>query len=130
MLWAKQCCSQVQLLSKPSSRVIVRQTGSRDTLGQAAVQAGECTPLSLYPPSPYCFLPLHHTQNTFCTSVSFNLSKVIQMDPGEAYTEQMIGIRQKSCLKTELVKYFWQVNFHKNVAFIKLKSCPEMCQFR
>lgn len=102
------CCTQ--LLSSPAWGQAVLSSScsaskahpspshmsSRDTLGRA---------LSSCPPTPYLPCSLHRTQNTFCASVSFNLSWAIQMDPQEAYTEHIIGKRRISCSKAELGKY-------------------------
>lgn len=87
-------------------------------------QAGEGTPPSPCPPTPYLLLPLHRTQNTFHTSVGFNLSRVIQMDPGEVYTGHITGKSSISCFKAELVKYLWQVKFHQSVVFYKAVKLP------
>lgn len=87
-------------------------------------QEGEDILPSLCPPTLYLLVPLHHTQSTFHPSIGCNVSQVIQMDPGDAYTEQIIGKSRISYFKAKLVKYSWQAEYNQIVVFRKAEKLP------
>jgi len=90
LLWS-HALSQAVLVSSvaPQQAELIchHETQAAETCwARLPLQAGEGIPPSPRPSTPHLLLPFHHTQNTFHTSVGFNLSWD-QMDPGKAYTD-------------------------------------------
>lgn len=88
LLGVEQCCPQAAQQAKLSCHP---HTGAAETqLGQA---------LSSCPPAPNLPCTLHHTQNTFYTSVKFNLSWVIQMVLGRLTQSRSLAKGEYVALK-------------------------------